>query len=103
FVTEILAPVPRADIARQWIRKRIYAKRRMGLVQTTKQNRADIALLQTAAAHQFNRGLAKIVELPFMIHAIDLCRVKKSLHVLAQAEDRRAALGRITPDAFKDT
>ena len=37
-----------------------------------------------------------------MIHAIDLRRIQKTLHVFAQTEDRRAAFGRITPDAFKN-
>ena len=38
----------------------------------------------------------------FMIHAIDFRRIQKTLHVFAQTEDRRATLGRVTPDPFKN-
>src|ERR1043166_8631536 len=83
FIAEVLGPVPRTDVARQRIRKRIHAKRRMFFVKTAKQNRPDVTLVHAAASREFDRGVTKLRERPRMVHAIDLRGVEKPLHVFA--------------------
>src|SRR5262245_56319840 len=74
----------------------------MLFVETAEKDGTDVALVQSTAADQFDGRVAKIVDRPIVVHAIDLCRVQKTLHVLAQPEDRRAAFGGVTTDAFKN-
>ncbi len=74
----------------------------MLFVKATKQNRPEIALIESSALHQFNRSITQLVECPRVVHAVDLCGVEKTLHMFAQTEDCGSLLGRITPDAFED-
>ena len=102
FVTQVLAPIPRADVASQRVRKRIHAEGRMCFVKTAERNRTDVALLEAAAPHQFDRSIAKIIHVPSVIHAIDFGGIQETLHVFAQAKNRRPAFRRITTNAFEN-
>src|SRR5207247_889939 len=101
FVAEVLAPIPRADVASQRIRKWIDAERRMLFIEAAEKDRPDIALFQAAAANQLDRSIAEIVDAPFMVHPINFGRVQKPLHVFAETKDSRAAFGRVTTNALE--
>src|SRR5205085_8529520 len=103
LVAQVLAPIPRADVARERIRKRIDAKGRMRFVETAEDDRAEVALRQPAAAREFDGGGAQLVERDAVLHAINLRRAQQPLHMFAQAEDGGAAFRVVTTDAFKDT
>src|SRR3954462_2585099 len=49
-----------------------------------------------------HRSVAKFLERPRMLHAVDFRRVEKALYVLAQAEDGGPTFGLVTADAFED-
>ena len=103
FVAEVFTPVPRADVASERVRKRVHAEGRALFVETAKQDRAQIALVHLAAAHDFDGRATQIVERPRVVHAIDFCRIEKTLDVFAQPEDCGTFLSRVTANALKNT
>src|ERR1043165_6110043 len=75
----------------------------MVFVKTAKQDRPDVALVHLTAARELDRCVAKLIERPRMVHAIDLRGIQKPLDVLAQAEDGWPTFGCVTANALKDT
>jgi hypothetical protein len=102
FVSEVFTPIPSANIASQRVRKRIDAESRMLFVKAAKQDWPNVTLIHPALPDESDCGIAQLAMRPLVVHSINLCRIQKPLHVFSEAENRRAALGGVTPDALKN-
>ena len=71
-------------------------------VEIAENQRTQITRFQTAVADKFDRRIAKIFPLEFMIHSINFGGITESLHMFGKTEDRRTFRRLITADAFKN-
>jgi hypothetical protein len=62
-------------------------------VETPKQDWTYVALIHPTSANQFDRGFAKLIYIPWMIHPVDSCGVEEALDVFSQTKDGGAVLG----------
>src|SRR6267154_1553160 len=96
--TEIGAPAPASHVNVDGRIQRIHSR----FAVAAEHNGLDVTGIQFVQAHQLASGVGELIEGEGKFHAVDSCGVDETLHVLAQAEDRRALLGFIAADAFKD-
>src|SRR5712664_3095005 len=96
--TEIGAPAPASHVNVDGRIQRIHSR----FAVAAEHNGLDVTGIQFVQAHQLASGVGELIEGEGKFHAVDFCGVDETLHVFAQAEDRRALLGFIAADAFKD-
>jgi hypothetical protein len=71
-------------------------------IETSEEDRSKIALVHPAASHQFRSRIAQVVELPGVVHPVDLGGVEEALHVFSETKDGWSLFGVITTDPFKN-